>query len=114
MLKPEVFFLEVELEPPSPRYPAGKTGKAYFTFVDGVVTVTDMNGQHLRDGHDKEYTRKLDAGADTHVDAELNAGRLFKEFIKTVGGNPPRGFSGGGGNGNSFGGPLNYPRGGWR
>jgi hypothetical protein len=114
MLKPEIYPLTIHLEPRTPRYPEGKTAQAYYTFVDGVVTVTDKNGQHLRDGHDKEYTRKLDPPTDTLVDAELNAGRLYRDFIKAVQGNgPPRGFSGGGG-GNGFGRPINYPKKGWR
>ncbi len=105
---PEVFKVTIHLELPSPRCPQGRLGEAYFTFVDNVVTITDINGQHVRDDHGKVYTRKLEPPHTTQLDAELNAGRLFRDFIAAMRGNgPPRGFGGGG---NGFSGSINYPR----
>ena len=105
---PEVFLVRIHIEPPSPRCPGGRNAEAYFTFVDDVVTVTDKNGQHVRDDHGKIYSRKLEPPHNTQLDAELNAGRLFRDFISAMRGNSsPRGFSGGGG---GFSGPINYPR----
>jgi hypothetical protein len=109
---PSVFPITVHIHLPSRRYPSGQVAHGYFTFVDHVVAVTDCDGDPVRDEHGKLYTRKLDPGA-THADAESAAGFLFKDFrLAVLGNGPPRGFSGGGGSG--FGGPLDYPKGGWR
>jgi hypothetical protein len=102
--KPENFRIIVELEPPGRRYPQGKTGEAYFTFVDGVVTVNDKNAQPLRDEHGKIYTRTLDPGA-TYADAYSAAHFLYKEFRRVVLGLTPET--------ERFRRPLDYPKRGW-
>jgi hypothetical protein len=110
--KPEVYPVTVQLYGRCPQYPDGKVASGFFTFVDGVVTITHWDGTVAEDPHGKVYTRKLDPGA-TFADAESAAGFLFRDFrLSVLGGAPPRGFSGGGGNG--FGGPLSYPGKGWR
>jgi hypothetical protein len=56
---PEVFAITVQIKPPSRRLPAGQVAHGYFTFVDGVVTVTDCDGHPVRDEHGRLYTRNL-------------------------------------------------------
>jgi hypothetical protein len=104
--KPENFRVIVELIPPgtSKRYPQGKVGEFYFTFVDGLVTINDINARALQDDHGKEYTRKLDDGA-THADAHSAAHLLYGEFRRTVLGLTPET--------ERVRRPLNYPNRGW-
>jgi hypothetical protein len=107
--KPEVFLFTVQIEAPSPRCPPGRKGEAGFTLVNDVVTVTDKNGKHLRDGSGKEYSFKLEPPTNTLADALIHARRLFKDFVKAMGGSTPRGFSSGRGWRT---GKLNYRKGG--
>jgi hypothetical protein len=87
---PTVFLVIVEIEGRSPRYPDGKVAKGYFIFVDDVVTIVDEDGKIVTDQHGKIYTRKLEPPHNTFIDAELTAGRLFKELRLVVLGKTPR------------------------
>ena len=79
---PEVFLVDIHIEPPSPRCPGGRNAEAYFTFVDDVVTVADKNGQHVRDDHGKLYSRNEEPPHNTHATPSLTpadfSGILFR------------------------------------
>jgi hypothetical protein len=77
--KPEVYPVTVQLYGRCPQYPDGKVASGFFTFVDGVVTITHWDGSIAEDPHGKVYTRKLDPGA-TFADAESAARFLFRDF----------------------------------
>jgi hypothetical protein len=102
--KHEVYPITVEIKPPKGDFP-GQIADGFFTFVDGVVTVTDRNGVTAEDPHGKVYTRKLDPGA-TFADAHSAANFLFREFRLVVLGKTP--------SSERFSRPLEYRDKGWR
>jgi hypothetical protein len=110
VIMPEIHHIIVQIRPANPKRndPGQKTDAAYT--VDGdTVTLVDRQGVPVRDADGKLYQHKVAPGT---ADAESLAHVLTKEFRRALKGNAPRGFSGGGGN--SFGGPISYPRSGWR
>ena len=102
----EVYSITVHIKPPKGDFP-GQVCHGCFTVADNVVTLTDRDGNPVRDEHGKLYTRKLGPPTNAHVDAGIAAGFLTKEFRLAMRGGRPAGFSGGGG---GFSGPLNYAR----
>jgi hypothetical protein len=100
----EVYSVIVHIKLPSRVLPTGQVAYGRFTFADGVVTLTDFDGNPVRDEHGKLYTRKLESGA-TLADAEYAAGFLTKEFRNVLLGKTP--------SGERFSQPLDYPKRGW-
>jgi hypothetical protein len=74
---PEVFSVITQIKPPRRGF-SGQVCYGCFTFIDGVVTLTDHDGNPVRDGDGRLYTRKLDTA--DHNDALNAAGALTKEF----------------------------------
>ena len=101
---PVVYPVTVQLYGRCPQYPDGKVASGFFTFIDGVVTISQWNGVTAEDPHGKVYTRNLDPGA-TFVDAEIAARLLFRDFRLAVLGKTP--------SSDKFSGPLNYRKKGW-
>jgi hypothetical protein len=54
----EVFQVWVQLEPPSRRYPAGKTALGHYTITDGILTLTDQKGQGGRGSRGPDIHRE--------------------------------------------------------
>jgi hypothetical protein len=101
---PKVHPVTVEIKPPRGDFP-GQIADGYFIFVDGVVTVTDIDGNPVQDQHGKLYTRTLAPGA-THADAHSAANFLFKDFRLAVLGKTP--------SSEKFGRRIEYNDRGWR
>ena len=95
---PEVFSITVHIKPPRRDFP-GQVSHGCFTVADNVVTLTDRDGEPVRDDHGKLYTRKLVPPTNAHADAEIAAGFLTKGFRLAMLGKTPAGFSGGAGGG---------------
>jgi hypothetical protein len=102
---PEVYPITVQLYGRCPQYPEGKTTSGFFTFIDGVVSITHWDGNIAEDPYGKVYTRKLDPGA-TFADAQSAAGFLWRDFRLSVLGKTP--------SNEKFSRPLEYRDKGWR
>jgi hypothetical protein len=101
---PKVHPVIVEIKPPKGDFP-GQIADGYFIFVDGVVTLTDIDGNPVQDQHGKLYTRTLAPGA-KFADAESAARFLFRDFRLSVLGKTP--------SSERFSRPLEYRDKGWR
>ena len=97
-----VFSVTTQIRPPRYDDP-GQVSHGKFTFVDGVVTLTDHDGNPVRDGEGRLYTQKLDTI--DHNDALNAAGRLTKEFRLALMGKTKEQ--------ERFSRPLNYSKRGW-
>jgi hypothetical protein len=102
---PEVYPVTVQLYGRCPQYPDGKVTSGFFTFVDGVVTISQWNGVTAEDPQGRVYTRKLTSPHDTFADAEIAAKILFRDFRLSVLGKTP--------SSEKFSGPINYRKKGW-
>src|SRR5262245_61883197 len=100
----EVFQVWVPLEPPSRRYPAGKSALGYYTITGDTLTLTDARGGVAEDAEGRTYSEKLEP-SDNHQDV---AARLTLRLRAALRGEPPPGSGGGGPKK-----PLNYPPIGW-
>jgi hypothetical protein len=99
---PEVFPVTVHIKLPSRAIPTGQVAHGCFTFANGVVTLTDRDGNPVRDERGKLYERKLEEPHNKLADAEITAGFLTKEFRLALLGKTP--------SNERFSRPLDYPK----
>jgi hypothetical protein len=95
--KPEVFTVFAQVRAPRGSDPGAAVEGAY-VITDGVVHLTDRDGNPVRDDNGKLYAKKI-ANGDT---AKVIASRLTKDFRNALRGKDNR-VSG-------FGAPLQYPK----
>lgn len=98
----EIFQVQPQLEPPSKRYPSGKTALGYYVITDGTLTLTDARGGVAEDAEGRTYSEKLQP-SDNHQDV---AARLTLRLRAAMRGEPPPGL----GKPKK---PLSYPPMGW-
>jgi hypothetical protein len=95
MSKPQ--SVQIQIKPPDGSFP-GQTAEGCFIVEDGVVVLTDRDGNPARDDDGKFYKRKLADGENPKV----IAGRLTRELRTALRGkNAPV---------NGFDGPIRYPK----
>jgi hypothetical protein len=94
-MKPQSVFIQIrKLDGADP----GQVAEGAFIVEDGVVILTDRDGNPARDGDGKFYKRKLADGQNPKV----IAGRLTRELRTALRGkNAPV---------NGFDGPIRYPK----
>jgi hypothetical protein len=94
-MKPQ--FVTIQIKPPSGSFP-GQTAEGAFIVEDGVVVLTDREGNPARDGDGKFYKQKLADGQNP----KLIAGRLTRQLRTALRGKdaPVNGFDG----------PIHYPK----
>jgi hypothetical protein len=80
----EVHSVIVQVKPPGPNFP-GQVAHGRYTVTDGVVTLTDHDGNPVRDGEGRTYTEKLEPSGD----ARAVAGRLTKRLRAVLRGESP-------------------------
>jgi hypothetical protein len=94
-MKPQFVFIQIRRPDGSD---PGQTAEGAFIIEDGVVVLTDRDGNPARDGDGKFYKRKLADGENPKV----IAGRLTRELRTALRGkNAPV---------NDFDGPIRYPK----
>ena len=95
----EVFHVSTQVRAPRGRNDPGAVVEGcYVVSVDGVVQLTDRQGNPVRDQHGKLYTRKLEKGDI----AKAIAARLTKDFRLMLRGKDGRV--------NGFDRPIRYPK----
>ena len=95
MMKPQSVFIQIRRPDGSD---PGQTAEGAFIVEDGVVILTDRDGNPARDGDGKFYKQKLADGQNPKV----IAGRLTRELRSALRGkNAPT---------NGFDGPIHYPK----
>jgi hypothetical protein len=100
-MKPQ--FATIQIKPPSRSFPHGQTAEGAYIVEDGVVILTDREGNPARDGDGKFYKQKLADGQTPRV----IAARLTRELRSALRGNDAAK--------NGFDGPIHYaPLTGWR
>jgi hypothetical protein len=77
-MKPETIF--VQIKRPEAGSPQGIVAEGAYILEDGVVTLTDRNGEPAVDGDGRKYTHKL-VGDEK---ARVIAGRLTKELRNSL------------------------------
>jgi hypothetical protein len=93
-MKPQ--SVQIQIKPPKGEFP-GQTAEGMFIVEDGVVILTDREGNPARDGDGKYYKQKLADGQNPKV----IAGRLTRELRTALRGkNAVNGFDG----------PITYPK----
>jgi hypothetical protein len=83
-----------------------ETSEGRYTVVDGVVTLTDPDGNPVMDPTGKTYSHKLGGGpndADAHAMAQV----LARQLYAVLHGDRPKGFGRGSGGG-GFNRPIDY------
>jgi hypothetical protein len=91
----EVKKVTVELKKPSKRFPAGQITWGYYTFENGVLTMTDANGVPAEDGMGRRYVaRDVAPNCVTGVASHLT--RKLREELRDGGAYsaPKAGFDG--------------------
>jgi hypothetical protein len=96
--KPEVFTVYAQVRAPRGPSDPGAVVEGAYIVTDGVVTLTDRQGNPVRDQHGKLYTKKI-ANGDS---ARTIAARMTKDFRSMLRGKDGR-VSG-------FTGPIVYPK----
>jgi hypothetical protein len=94
----EVRKVTIQIAPPKGKFPGAVT-YGFYTVVDGVVTMTDKDGNPAGLETGRSFSHKLKAGEDAHLWACKMTCDLRKEFKGSN--SAPDGFSG----------PIHYPRG---
>jgi hypothetical protein len=94
-MKPETIFVQIRRPEHGDQ---GVVAEGAYIVVDGVVTLTDRNGEPAIDGDGRRYTHKLVGDEKPRV----IAGRLTKQLRDALRGSafPTQGF----------GQPINYPK----
>jgi hypothetical protein len=93
----KVQFVTIQIRPPKGEFP-GQVAEGAYIVKDGLVILTDRDGNPARDGDGKFYKRKLADGENPKV----IAGRLTRELRTALRGkNAPV---------NGFDGPIRYPK----
>jgi hypothetical protein len=95
----EVFQVWVQLEPPSRRYPAGKTVLGHYTITDGILTLTDPKGTVAEDADGRTYSEKIEPSGNH----QAVGGRLTKRLRAVLRGESPDAPE-------RVSKPLNYPK----
>jgi hypothetical protein len=93
----EVRQVIVTIKPPKGNFP-GQVAYGWYTLQDGVVTLTDREGNLAGEETGRKFTHKLAVGED----ASATARKLTKELRQALRGNsaPVAGFEG----------EINYPK----
>ena len=100
MPTPEVRKVTVELKRPSKRFPTGQVTYGYYTFEDGVLTMTDPKGVPAEDGMGRRYgARDVAPNVVTGVACHLT--RKLREELRGGYHSEPKA---------DFGRPIEYPR----
>ena len=96
--KPTIYTVTAIVSMPSKREPLGRLTHGFYTVVDGVLTMTDRDGQPAEDATGKRYTHRLAPNEDEHAVAS----KMTKELRKALRSKsePVAGFSG----------KINYPK----
>jgi hypothetical protein len=98
----EVHKVTIEIKKPKGNFP-GQVAFGYFTYVDGVVTLTDPKGVPADDGNGRRYIQRgIAPGHERNVACNLT--RQLRDALR---GSSPSGLKA------DFSGPIEYPRS-WR
>jgi hypothetical protein len=97
----KVYYVEVQIKAPCRACPNGQFAFGHYTIVDGVLVMTDADGEPVVDGDGKRYTHKL-RDSDNH---QVIGAVLTRELRTALRGGTVNGFDG----------PINYgPQPRWR
>jgi hypothetical protein len=97
--KPQVHTIFVQVRAPKGPGDYGAAVEGAYIVVDGAVTLTDRNGNAVKDQHGKSYSRKISDGET----ARAVAVRLTKDLRSILRGKDGRV--------NGFDRPIRYPKG---
>ena len=91
---PRTVFIQIR---PPKNGDAGQVAEGMYIVADGVVTLTDRDGNPATDERGRKYTHKLREGEN----AKVIAGRMTRELRSALRGNAPT---------QGFAGPIDYPK----
>jgi len=97
---PEVKKVTVELKKPSKRFPAGQVTFGFYTYADGVLTMTDPKGVPAEDGMGRRYTAR-DVAPNVVTGVACHLTRKLREELRGSTYSAPKA---------DFSGPISYPR----